>query len=263
MFKSRRPGHVYEIASRAAGEGAEMVVAVGGDGTINEAARGIINSDTALGVLPTGSGNGYASNMKIPRRIDAALKIVKNPHFKKIDVGSFEDKIFLVSCGIGWEAVIATLFEGSKLRGLLPYAQVTITTFLQYEPQEIEIFSEPGGWEYKGRPLLFSVTNMREYGLGIEISPDACEDDGMLDICLIPRHTLLNSVKYAPEMLRSRTARIPGYTRQLASRIKIKKRFEGNIHLDGTPIPAGREINIEVIKAALKVAVKPMDDHAV
>ena len=186
VYKSRYPGHVYEIAARVADEGYDMCVAVGGDGTMNETARGLINSDTALGVIPTGSGNGYARNIGLPLRVEPALSIIENPSFRQIDVGRINEHIFLVSCGIGWEAVIATLFEGSRIRGILPYYQLTVSTFLQYEPQEIKIESNPGNWQYNGRPLLFSVANMKEYGVGVSIAPEAKDDDGFLDICLIP-----------------------------------------------------------------------------
>ncbi len=197
--------------------------------------------------------------MGLPLRLEPALNVIKNPHFRSIDIGRVNEHIFLTSCGIGWEAVIATIFEGYRIRGILPYAQVTISTFLQYEPQEIVINSEPGDWQYTGRPMLFSIANMREYGVGVSIAPEALEDDGLLDICLIPRHSLLNAVKYSHDMFRSKTADIPGYIRRLASQIRIKRRYEANIHVDGTPKPADREINIEIQPAALKVVVKQAD----
>lgn len=236
-------------------DGCDLVVAVGGDGTVNEAAQALVNSDTALGVIPTGSGNGYARNMGIPLRLEKALDLLTNHRFRKIDVGKVNDSIFLVSCGIGWEAVIATLFEGTRFRGMLSYAGVTLSTFLQYEPQEIEISAEPDGWSYRGRPMMFSVANMKEYGVGITISPDANDSDGFLDICLIPRHGLLHAVKYAPEMFREQTDQIPGYIRRLCTKLTIARPIAGNIHVDGTPLPAGEKIDIEIMPEALKVLI--------
>jgi len=260
ILKSRYPGHPYEIASRAASEGCDIVVAVGGDGTVNETARGLVNTETALGVLPSGSGNGYASNVGLPTRLEKALEIIKNPLFRKIDVGSYEKRVFLVSCGIGWEAIIATLFEDSKIRGLLPYARITLSTFLQYEPQEIEIHAEPGNWQYRGRPMLFSIANMREWGVGVTIAPDASEYDGFLDICLLPRHDLATAVKHAPDLLfLKRATEIPGYISHQATEITIKREFQGNIHLDGTPLPAGNELTIKILPSALKVVLKSDD----
>ena len=215
-----------------------------------------MHSETALGVIPAGSGNGFAANLNLPLRTDLAVKLLKEPVYKYIDIGKVDDHIFTCSCGIGWEAVIATLFEGSKIRGPLPYATIAISTFLQFEPQEIEIETEPDGWKYRGRPMLFTIANMSEYAYGATIAPDAKEDDGLLDICILPRHGLLNTVKYTPELFRKRIDTIPGFISRLASKITLHRAIAGNIHVDGTPISAGKDIEIEVLKSSLKVAVK-------
>lgn len=254
VVKSRHIDHVGQVAGRAAADGVDMVVAVGGDGTVNATAKALVNTDTALGVIPTGSGNGFARNVDMPLRVEKALKTLYEPKFRRIDVGSVGDLIFLVSCGMGWEAVIASMFEDKKFRGVITYTSIIMTTFLQYQPQAIEIVSQPGNWKYSGRPLMFSIANMREFGVGVTITPDARYDDGMLDICLIPHHGLLNSVKYAPEMFREQTDKIPGFIGQHAESITITREFPGNIHVDGTPHPAGREINVKVLPSALKIA---------
>lgn len=256
VVKSRHPGHVTELSTKAAREGYSLVVAVGGDGTVNRAAQGLLNSETALGVIPTGSGNGYAGNMGLPRRMDRALEVIKNPAFRSIDVGEVGENIFLVSCGIGWEAIIATVFEGSRIRGVLPYAGAALSTYLQYEPQMVELSAGPDGWTYQGRPLLFTVANMTDVGLGITIAPNAKPDDGLLDVSLIPRHSLLMDVKLTADMVLKRTESIPGFIGRKITSLVIKREFEGNIHVDGTPVPAGREIHIRVLPGALKVAVK-------
>lgn len=256
VIKSRHPGHVRELAERAAADGLDMVVAVGGDGTVNMAAHGLVGSQTVLGVLPTGSGNGFARNAGIPLRFEKALEMLREPEIATIDVGSVDDRIFLVSCGIGWEAVIATVFEGSKIRGIFPYATAAISTFLQYEPQEIELAAEPGGWSYRGRPMLFSVANMREYGVNVTISPEARVDDGLLDVCMIPRHDLLSALKYTPDMFRQRANGIPGYIRRLATEVTIRRPIPGNIHLDGSPVPTGEEITIKILPAALRIVCR-------
>ena len=256
VLKSRHPGHVREIAARAAQDGCDLVVAVGGDGTVNQVAHGLINTESALGILPAGSGNGFASNMGLPRRLDKALEVLRDPSFTKIDVGCIDDHIFLVSSGIGWEAVIATMFEGSRLRGVIPYAAVTISTYLQYEPQEIELVTEPDGWNYRGRPTLFTIANLSDYGFGITIAPDARPDDGMLDVCLIPRHSLLMDVKATQDMMRRRTDLIPGYIGRKAQKVTVRRSIAGNIHVDGTPIPAGLELRYTTLPGALRVAVK-------
>lgn len=207
-----------------------------------------------MGVIPTGSGNGFARNLGIPLKLRDSLEVIKNPNFKTIDTGKIDEHIFLVSCGLGWEAVIATLFEGSKIRGVVPYATLAVTTFLQYQPQEMIVTSEPGGWTYKGHPMLFSVANMREYGVNVTIAPKADYQDGFLDICILPQHTLKDTLKYTPDMFRKRTDYIPGYIHRKATKIIVSRPIAGNIHLDGTPTPAGHELILEVVPKSLTVA---------
>ncbi len=256
VIKSHNPDHVRELAEREARNGALMVVAVGGDGTVNMAAQGLIGTETILGVIPTGSGNGFARNVGIPLRLEKALELIKEPDIATIDVGSVDDRIFLVTCGIGWEAVIASVFEGSRVRGIFPYATAAISTFLQYEPQQVEITAEPGGWRYSGRPMMLSIANMRELGVNVTISPEARSDDGLLDICMIPRQDLLGVLKYTPEMFRQRTDTIPGYVRRLATDLVIRRQIAGNIHVDGNPFPSGEEISIKVLPAALRIVCR-------
>lgn len=256
IVKSRNPEHVRDLAAREASNGTTMVVAVGGDGTVNMAAQGLVGSETILGVIPTGSGNGFARNVGIPLRIEKAMALLKEPDIARIDVGSVGDRIFLVTCGIGWEAVIATVFEGSKIRGVLPYATAALSTFLQYEPQQVEITAEPGNWHYSGHPMMLSVANMREFGVNVTISPEANSGDGLLDICMIPRHDLLDVLKYTPEMFRQRTDFIPGYVRRLANKITIHRQIAGNIHVDGSPIPSGEDIAIKLLPSALSIVCR-------
>ncbi len=259
IVKSLHPGHVLELARQAVQRENDLVVAAGGDGTVNEVAQGILNSNTALGVIPTGSGNGFARNINIPLRIEDAVEQLYDPVFKRIDAGKVGKNIFLVSCGIGWEAAIASQFENSRIRGFFPYAAFTVSTFIRYRPQETRISAEPGGWSYKGYPMLFTIANMREYGVGATIAPDADYNDGLLDICIIPRHTFLNTVKYTPELFRNRIDSVPGYIGRLARRIIISRPNADSIHVDGSPIPAGNEIVLEVIPDALKIVIKK--DH--
>ncbi len=247
------PGCIRDLAVKAIDDGNELIVAAGGDGTVNEVAQGILGTGTVLGVIPIGSGNGFARNLGIPLRWDKAIDLLNQPRFRMIDVGTVGDHIFLVSCGFGWEAEVANLFQNNRIRGFLPYAAYAISTFLQYEPPEVMIHSEPNGWIYKGYPMLLTIANMREYGFGATIAPEASFDDGLLDICLIPRQSLLTTIKYTPELFRHRIDRVPGYISRLAHKIIISRSPKANIQIDGSPIPAGHEISLSVMPKALKV----------
>lgn len=260
VVRSRNGDHIAKLARCAVEEGTDTVVAVGGDGTVNLIARHLVNSPTILGVIPTGSGNGLARNLKIPLRLNRALISLKEPNIISIDVGKVRDNthkelIFLVSCGIGWEGVIATVFESSRIRGILPYATAALTTYLQYEPQIVEVKSETDGWRWSGRPMLFTVANMKEYGVNATIAPQAKFDDGRLDLCLIPRQSLIDAIKYTPEIFRQRPDAIPGYLHYSGEIFSIQRELSGNISVDGSPEFVGEHIKIEVLSSALKVAV--------
>ncbi|MDP8228063.1 MAG: hypothetical protein P9M15_01265, partial [Candidatus Electryoneaceae bacterium] len=142
-----------------------------------------------------------------------------------------------------------------RFRGILTYTGIVMKTFLQYEPQEITMIAQPDDWHYNGQPMMFTVANMREYGVGITIAPDAVMDDGLLDICLIPRHSLLGALKYGPEMFREQTDLIPGYISHPAKKVTITRPSPDNIHIDGTPLSAGKQIDIEVLPLSLKVVI--------
>ncbi|MBM3329735.1 MAG: hypothetical protein FJY67_09750 [Calditrichaeota bacterium] len=256
VVRSLNAEHILTLARDGAAKDLDAVVAVGGDGTVNLTAQALSGTDTALGVIPTGSGNGFARNVGIPLRIERALELLHDPVIEPIDVGVVGERIFLVSCGIGWEAVVATVFDQSRFRGVLPYASAALATYLQYEPQEITLTAEPGGWNYRGRPMLFSITNMREYGVGVTIAPQASERDGMLDICIVPRHGLVDLIKMTPELFRMRLDAIPGYVHRRAGTIHIERTYPGNIHLDGTPFPSSESFEVSIRPGALKTITR-------
>lgn len=260
VVRSRNSEHIVTLAQGAVEEGIDLVVAVGGDGTINLIAQVLINSDSILGVLPAGSGNGFARNLKIPLRLEKALEALKSFRVITIDTGKVVspqggEHIFLVSCGIGWESIIATVFDSSRIRGILPYATAAITTYLQYDPQPIQVRCPDDGWLWEGRPMLFTIANMKEYGVNATIAPSAQCDDGLLDLCLIPRQNLLDALKYAPEVFRQKPDAIPGYLHHQGSQFHIKRLMPANISLDGTPVFLGEELRVFTLPSSLKVAV--------
>ncbi|MFQ5583150.1 MAG: diacylglycerol/lipid kinase family protein, partial [Calditrichia bacterium] len=182
--KTNHRGHAIELAKKAVAEGIDMVVAVGGDGTINEIGRGLSGSDTALGVVPAGSGNGFARNFDIPLRPDDAVKALTNPRFRRIDVGKINGHHFFNVAGIGLDAEISAHFDKFGIRGPLPYFYVGIREFLRYEPETIEIYlNEEKKIECK--PLILSFANAPQYGNGAIIAPNAKPDDGLLDVCIL------------------------------------------------------------------------------
>src|SRR5690606_20245149 len=119
-------GHAPELARQAAEEGCAVVVAVGGDGTVNEVARGLLHTDTALGIIPRGSGNGLARHLGVPLTVDGSIRFLNNGHRSKIDSGTINGRPFFTTAGIGFDAYISSVFAGSKKRGLQTYVELIL-----------------------------------------------------------------------------------------------------------------------------------------
>ncbi len=258
--KTRYKGHATEIARECAAEGARIVVAVGGDGTINEIARGLVHSLTALGVVPAGSGNGFARNMGIPLNQREAIRALLQPAFRKIDVGKLNGHYFINVAGMGLDATIAWNFEQFGMRGPLPYFIVGVREYFKFKPERIVLDIE--GQRLERTPLLLSIANAPQYGNGAIIAPGAIPDDGKMELCilnpisigktLLNLHRLFNATIDALEEMEILPVR----------RVTIQRERYRAIHTDGDPYEADRELQFEVIPRALEVVIPrlPIED---
>ena len=165
-------GHAEMLARQAAEGGTGTVVAVGGDGTLNEVAKGVLGSESALGLLPCGSGNAFARYAGIPLVLSEACRSLLTAEFQRLDVGKLGEDIFLSSAGFGMDAEVCRRFnsrEGGR-RGMLPYVLLTVDTFRGYRPGCVRVeMSE--GQVYEGVPHIVTVANTSEYGNGATIAP--------------------------------------------------------------------------------------------
>ena len=187
--KQNIENHGHELAAEARDNGYDAVVAVGGDGTANEVATALIHSDVALGIIPVGSGNGLARGVKIPMSIRKATKLLIDGDTRIIDAGKIEHKYFFIVTGVGFDALIGKLFDDQNIRGPLPYFTIGFREFLFYRPEMFIL--KFNGKKIAVPALLVTVANMKGWGAGVYISPNAEPDDGLLDICIIHRIKLL------------------------------------------------------------------------
>jgi YegS/Rv2252/BmrU family lipid kinase len=189
------PHHAAEIAKNAAGNNFEVVVAVGGDGSANDIANGLLNSNTAMGIIPLGSGNGLAHHLKIPFRISMAIKVLNKYKPSKIDTATMNGKLFISIAGIGFDAMVADKFALQKRRGFRTYLYLVIKEFFKYKPSEYII--EANGNVFKTKALLISFANSDQFGNNISIAPKASISDGYLDLCIIKELSTLKAVRIA------------------------------------------------------------------
>ena len=221
--KTEYAGHASEIAAQAAAEHTDIVVAIGGDGTINEIGRAIIHTNTAMGIIPCGSGNGLARHLHIPMEPKGAINVLNAGNVKTIDYGIIDNHPFFCTCGVGFDAFVSLKFADSGKRGLLTYLENTLHESLTYQPETYEIENSTGTVRYKA--FLIACANASQYGNNAYIAPQASLTDGMMDI-----------------------------TKTMKDKsIIIHRAQEGVFHFDGDPMMGGKDLKVEIIHQGLHV----------
>lgn len=176
-------GHATELAREGVKNGAQIIAAVGGDGSVNEVAQGMLGSSAALAVIPAGSGNGLARALGISRSAGRAIRLLNAMNIRRIDVGWANDKLFLSNAGVGFDALIARLFAKNTGRGLTNYAKLVIGSFKKYQSKHYHLETDQG--EFHEQAFFVAAANGNQFGYDFKIAPDAELDDGLLDICIM------------------------------------------------------------------------------
>ncbi len=177
------PGHATDISRKAAADGVEIVVAVGGDGTVNETAAGLVDSETILAIVPAGSGNGLARHLKIPMNLKRAIDVINMGRILKIDTATMNDQLFVNVAGVGFDAAVAKKFALAGKRGFSTYLRITTNSYKQYEPKQYTLIID--GKVIKRRALLISFANSSQFGNNTSIDPSASVSDGYIDVCIV------------------------------------------------------------------------------
>ncbi len=250
------PGSREELRerARAAGEeGAGLVVAVGGDGTVREAACGLVGTRTALGILPLGSGNGFAGGLGIGLSAAKALAVLRDGRDLAVDVGYVNGEPFFNLSGIGFDAVVGEEFNRGAVRGMLPYIGIAARESLQYRRVEVSIRLPDR--EVIARVFLVTVANLGQFGGGAEIAPGADPSDGLLDIVVIRRLSAFELMFHAPKLFHGSVTGLSALETYRSRAFRIVRAQTGPLHLDGEPFRLGHVLDYSVRPAALRVRV--------
>jgi diacylglycerol kinase (ATP) len=248
------PGHARALARGALDAGAELVVAWGGDGTINEVASALVHSRAALGIVPVGSGNGLAREVGVPFGHEAALRAAIAGTDRVIDAGELNGRVFFSAAGIGFDGHVAGVFAASSghLRGFASYASVTVREVFRYKAGRYRIAPE-GLPARECRALLVSVANTRQWGNGARIAPGALMDDERLDITIVAaRHPVV----VLANAWRLFTGSVAGWSAVESLRVRavdIVADPPAPVHVDGEPAGCCGSIRIRAVPAALRV----------
>lgn len=253
FIETEYKGHAHELAKKAVANGYDIVVAIGGDGTTNEIGSALLNTDTLLGVIPLGSGNGLARGLHIPLSPLRAARTLREGKVKTIDAGIIEDRIFFIVTGFGFDAVIGKTFNEQNIRGLIPYFTIGFREYAAYKP---EVFILKFDGKQVAVPALFvTIANFRGWGGGAVISPDAKYDDGLLDICAIHRTSWLYIVANLYKLFTGGVVKLRKYSRYQAKSVEIIRERSGPYHYDGESTEGGATLHASIIPNALKVIV--------
>lgn len=248
-------GHAREISQRAKDADTDIVVAVGGDGTVNEVASELVGSNTALALIPCGSGDGLARHLQIPLNIKGAIETINRCNIEALDYATVCGRPFFVTCGMGFDAYVSYKFAEAKTRGVLTYLEQALTEWLRYKPETYTVEDANGTEKYKA--FLITCANSSEYGNNAYIAPQASMTDGMLDVTIVEPFNAIEAPQLALQLF-SKTLRPGSHVRMIrTNRLTVHREKAGVIHCDGDPIEAGKDLQFELIPHGLKMVTNP------
>ncbi len=248
-----RPGHAEELAARALDDGCGLVVAVGGDGTLNEVARVLIGSGAILGLVPGGSGDGLGRHLGLHGPADRALRILDTGVPRLIDTGLAAGRPFVTAAGVGLEAEIALRFNRLRRRGLPRYLSTAFATWRAVPPADFRVTA--GDRRETIRAHTVAVANADQYGNNARIAPAARVDDGRLDLCAVPPITWFNAPRLAFALFSGRIAAVPAVRSFRSDRFVVERPAPGPFHTDGETHAGEATVEFLVRPASLRIMV--------
>jgi YegS/Rv2252/BmrU family lipid kinase len=259
VFITERVGHAKQLAKAAAKRGARLVLAWGGDGTINEVATALaFEEETPFGIIPAGSGNGLATELGISRNADRAIAQALRAEPRLMDAGELDGHLFVNVAGIGIDAYVASRFNAATnvRRGLLTYAKITSGALFTYIPADYRIASGDNGEDARlhTRAVLVSIANGTQFGNNARIAPHAKFDDGLLDLVVVEERSRLWTLTQVPRLFNGTAERVSGCTITKIRHATIETELPMTYHVDGEPILGGTRITVRVHPRALWIA---------
>jgi len=250
---TRSAEHTEELAKSSVEKGDDILVAVGGDGTINQLAKYVTGSKTNFGIVPMGSGNGLARHLNIPLSLKDALENIKKNKTATIDTGLANNVFFINVAGIGFDAHVSDQFSKAAMRGFISYSKITLREFASYKPEPIKLVID--GKEIDKEIFILCVANGSQYGNNAFIAPEADMGDGIFDISILKPFNPI-ALPIIGAQLFTRKFNSSSFTENFRGQhIKIIRKQAGIVNIDGEPVEMGPELNIEIKHSSLKIII--------
>jgi YegS/Rv2252/BmrU family lipid kinase len=255
ILVTERGGHARELATACLDRGIDLVIAWGGDGTVNEVASGLVFRTATMAVIPSGSGNGLARELGVPLDPPGAFATAIDGRTRVIDCGELDRRLFFNVAGLGLDARVAHAFAANGLvrRGFRRYLEIAAREIFTYTPDEHTIVAD--GRAVRSRALLVALANARQYGNGALIAPNARIDDGKLDVVVIDHRPVWQTLVHVPKLFNGRIGSIAGVSMMTAAAVEITSERPAVYHVDGEPFVGGAHLEARAHAGALRIQV--------
>ena len=248
-------GHATEITKNCVERQVDVVVAVGGDGTVNEVARALTHSQTALAIMPCGSGNGLARHLCIPVNLKKAIDIINAYNIETFDYGIINQLPFFCTCGMGFDAFISLKFAEAGKRGPVTYVENVLKEGLKYKPETYEVEDDTGTHRYKA--FLIACANASQYGNNAYIAPGATMKDGEMDVIIMEPFDALEAPQIAADLFMKTLPKNSKIKTFRTKHLHIRRKQAGAIHYDGDPIMTDPEVDVHIETQGIRILTDP------
>jgi YegS/Rv2252/BmrU family lipid kinase len=248
-------GHAAEMAREEVASGTDIVAAVGGDGTVNEVARSLTHTQTALAIIPCGSGNGLARHLCLPMDTRKAIAMINACKIEAFDYGVINDQPFFCTCGMGFDAFISLKFAEAGKRGPVTYAENVLKEGLKYKPETYEVSDDTGASKYKA--FLIACANASQYGNNAYIAPGATMKDGEMDVIIMEPFDVLDAPQIAADLFMKTLGNNSKIKTFRTKHLHIHRKEPGAIHFDGDPMMTDADIDVHIEHEGIRIVTNP------
>ncbi len=255
IIATEYPGHANEIAAQAVDDGIDVVVAIGGDGTVNEVGSALCGTQTALAIVPCGSGNGLARHLRIPMNASRALQVLNDGVVGRFDYCTVNGKPFFCTCGMGFDATVSYKFSNEGTRGFITYIKTALTEYLKYKPQDYLI--DIDGKKMHEKAFVIACCNAAQYGNNAYIAPRATMQDGLVDVTVMHPFNMVQTPLIGARLFLRQLSHDHHVSIYRGQRVTIERSHDDIMHIDGDPVMMPARVVVENISHGIPILVPP------